>query len=221
MPAADINHVSVTFENGLKREECGPTRKASVTISAAVDKGEDGVVAMNYIGTLARAKVADLLGQTLPAEAAAAISAEAAPVGETEAPKRTRRTKEQIAADAAASAATGAASEPSAPTASGEQTASEDWSEPGEQSQTTSSDSQGSGADDWSEETPAAEAPAPITDADLAMHCSKHAQRLGGGEKVKGAIAGFKPNGWDKPKFGVTDILPSQRPNFVEKLEAL
>jgi hypothetical protein len=55
----------------------------------------------------------------------------------------------------------------------------------------------------------------------MAMHCSKHAQRLGGGDKVKETIAAFKPTNWDKPKFSVTDIPAEIRPQFVEKLEAL
>ena len=60
MPA-DINSVSVTFENGVKREEYGPTRKAAVTISATVGENEDGAVVLAFISTLALAKVADLL----------------------------------------------------------------------------------------------------------------------------------------------------------------
>ena len=78
----------------------------------------------------------------------------------------------------------------------------------------TSSASQGS---EWDDAAP----PAPISDADMAMHCSKHAQRLGGGDKVKAAIVTFKPEGWAQPKFGVTDIAPEKRPLFVAALEAL
>ena len=211
----DITSVTVGFENGIKREEYGPTRKASVSLTAAVDKGEDGVVALNYLGTLARAKVGEMLGLELPVAAAELIHAPAP--GEPEASKpRTRRTKAQIEADAAAALAagsTGAASTTGDQTASGQQ-AAEDWGEP-EVIPPTSSASPASTADEWSE--PAA----PISDADMAMHCSKHAQRLGGGDKVKAAIVAFKPEGWAQPKFGVTDIVSEKRPLFVAALEAL
>lgn len=206
----DITNVTVLFENGLKREEYGPTRKASVSMTAAVDKGEDGVVAMNYIATLARGKVAEMLGLALPAEAAAAI--EAPPAGEPVKPARQRRAP---AANAPAGTSAVTATDVSAD-------AEPDGSSAASELPPTSSDSQVSTDDDWS--TGEDEKPAdttPITDADMAMHCSKAAQRLGGGEKVKDVITSYKPNGWDKPKFGVTDILASQRPGFVAKLEAL
>ena len=205
----DITSVTVTFENGIKREEYGPTRKASVSLTAAVDKGEDGVVSLNYLGTLARAKVAELLGIATPAEAAAVLDTGLEPGlnggAPGEPPRRTRRTKEQIAADEAAAAAALAAKKE---TLTG---AADEWSDP---LPPTSSASQGSEWDD-------AASPAPISDADMAMHCSKHAQRLGGGDKVKAAIVTFKPEGWAQPKFGVTDIAPEKRPLFVAALEAL
>lgn len=221
MPAVDITSVSITFENGIKREEYGPTRKASVTLTAAVDKGEDGVVALHYMGTLARAKVADLLGLEVPPEGQAVLQlgaagepqgqpAGAAASGET----RQRRTR--------APKADGAAP-PAAPTASGQPAASEDWSEGEQKSPATSAGSQAP-ADDWGDAGGAPPAPAPtpqISDADMAMHCSKHAQRLGGGDKVKAAIGTFKPEGWAQPKFGVTDIPQERRAAFVTALEAL
>lgn len=215
----DITNVTVLFENGIKREEYGPTRKASVSLTAAVDKGEDGVVAMNYIATLARAKVADLLGLEVPAEARAAIEA---PATEGEPARRKRRTAAEIAADNAGAAGT-SGQDASATSASGTQ---DGTAGTGAASTAdippTSSGSQGSDeVDEWSTgEDKASEVPA-VSDADLAMHCSKHAQRLGGGEKVKGVIASYKPEIWDKPKFGVTDIPPAQRAAFVGALEAL
>lgn len=227
MPAADITSVSITFENGLKREEYGPTRKASVTLTAAVDKGEDGVVALNYIGTLARAKVADMLGIQLPAEGIAALGAEpgldgGTAAGEPATPKP--RQRRSPAATAPAAPLDQGASGTDGQTGSGQQPAP-----PADETiPPTSSDSSGSTdeGDDWSTgaDEPKVDAPAepqPITDADLAMHCSKHAQRLGGGEKVKEVISSYKPNNWNKPRFGVTDIVATQRPGFVEKLEEL
>ena len=218
----DITSVTVTFENGIKREEYGPTRKASVSLTAAVDKGEDGVVSLNYLGTLARAKVAELLGIHPPAEAAAVLDTGLEPglngslPGEPQ--RRTRRTKAQIEADAAAAASANSAAGTQAGTAAtGGATSGEDWSEAEKPLPPTSSASPASAADEWSEAAP----PAPISDADMAMHCSKHAQRLGGGDKVKAAIVTFKPEGWAQPKFGVTDIAPEKRPLFVAALEAL
>jgi hypothetical protein len=226
----DITSVTVMMENGIKREEYGPTRKAAVSLTAAVDKGDDGVVAMNYLGTLVRAKVAEMLGLEAPAAARATLepaATEAAPAGETQ--RRKRRTNAEIAADEAAKAGggspavqteanastAGAASASGGPAASTDGAASgEEWSE--ETLPPTSSASPGYG-EDWSDAAPA---PA-ISDADLAMHCSKHAQRLGGGEKVKAAIVSFKPDAWTQPKFGVTDIPQDKRPHFVAALEAL
>src|SRR5260370_224318 len=70
---ANITSVTVTFENGIKREEYGPTKKASVSITAGVDENEDGAVILQQIGTLALAKVADLLSAPKPDTAVAAV----------------------------------------------------------------------------------------------------------------------------------------------------
>lgn len=204
----NITNVTVCFGNGVKREEYGPVRKAEVSMTAAVDQGEDGVVAMNYMATLARAKVAEMLGLEAPAAARELIEAPEPQPGEPVTATRKRRTKAEM--EAAASAA-GAASAGSAPTG-GSTTVDDDWSETEKAPAST--------ADEWLTEEPKPAA-SPITDADMAMHCSKTAQKLGGGEKVKAVISSYKPNDWAKPTFGVSDILQSQRPNFVEKLEAL
>lgn len=61
-----ITSVSFTFENGVKREEYGPTRKASATITAGVDDGENGIKVLYDIANAARARVQDAIGAPQP-----------------------------------------------------------------------------------------------------------------------------------------------------------
>jgi hypothetical protein len=72
-------------------------------------------------------------------------------------------------------------------------------------------------ADAW--ETPPAEEPKVISDADLNAACSNAAQRLGGPDKVKAVIAEF--NTEKRTPFKVNDIPADERSSFISKLEAL
>lgn len=210
MPAADISQVQVTFGNGIKREEYGPLKKAEVTITAIVAPEADGVAALNYISTIAQAKVRELL--TIQGQAPAAAAAPASPgdppartpeenPGEAQAEpqRRTRRTRAQIEADAAAAAA--AQSPPvktPAPTVDDE--------------------------DEWSAAAPET---VTITDAELNSACTDTSKRIGAGAPIKTLIGTFSPGGdaWDPDKggrkFAVNDIAPNQRADFIAKLKAL
>lgn len=234
---ADITEVRVTFGNGIKREEFGPTKKAEVTITAAVDKGQDGRATLDEISELALRKTAELLGAPRPAEQPLppTSSASQASPAEAEPQRRTRRTKEQIAADnAAAEAAKQAATNPT-----GNTPPADEWAgvaagtdAPAASEQQAADTTQPSG-DDTTQKTTAAtddwtaSETATITDADLNQHCSTHAARVKDPLKVRGVIAKFNPGtdafNPDKggKKFGVSDIPQEQRPSFVKALEDL
>ena len=223
MPAADISQVQVTFGNGIKREEYGPLKKAEVSIIAIVAQNADGVAALNYISRIAQEKVRELLtiqGQAAPAgstqvgtsdnppvENAAASEVqqgEAQPPAAAEPQRRTRRTKEQIAADAAAAAAQ---QSPSA-----------------EAPASTETESQAADEDEWSAAAPET---VTITDAELNSACTDTSKRIGAGAPIKALIGTFSPGGdaWDPDKggrkFAVNDIAPNQRADFIAKLKQL
>lgn len=215
----DISTVTVTFGNGIKREEYGPLKKAEVSITVVVGQGEDGALALNYAGRLAQDKVRELL--TIQGSAAAAPAASpadtatpepAVQLGEAQAEtqKRTRRTKAQIEADAAAAAA--AQLTPATET----------------QAETVAPTSEAAPAADEDEWAAAAPETVTITDQELNHTCSVTAERVKDALKVKGTIAKFAPAGdaWDptKPggrKFTVNDIPQVQRADFIAQLKAL
>ena len=88
MPA-DVNHISVTFGNGIKREEYGPVKKAEVTIGATIADGEDYGVVLDLLTSQAIAKVAFMLDAPKPeTTVAVAAAAEPAPAGEPPARKK-------------------------------------------------------------------------------------------------------------------------------------
>lgn len=107
----------VSIEDGIKKaEEYAPPRKVRVELSFGVGEGEDYQAIFDTVSQAATNRVHALLHGTALAsvQAAPAAAAPSAPatdpaaVGDevaAEAPKRTRRTKEQIAADNAAAAA--------------------------------------------------------------------------------------------------------------------
>lgn len=225
MPAADISEVRVEFGNGIKREEYGPTKSAKVTLTAIVNAGEDGVIALEYISKIAQDKVRQMLGVGGSTEAAtAATGSPAAPPpsetvsGEPNAPAtRHRRTKAQIEADNAVAAE--AAKAPSPNTSSGLPAAGDEiWAEPQPETQAETATT-----DEWDA------GPTPeVTDQELNHACSVTAERVKDGLKVRATIALFNPGGdaFDptKPggrKFTVNDIPPAQRQAFLDKLKAL
>ena len=218
--------MQVTFGNGIKREEYGPLKKAEVSIIAIVNTGEDGVIALNYISSIAQDKVREMLTiQGQPAAAAAepsstetATALGAAVVGEGEQPeKRTRRTKAEMEAARAAEASTGSAAAEPAATAASETQAVDTTS-------TTSAASAGE-ANEWEAAAPAE---VTITDQELNHTCSVTAERTSKPLAVREVIKLFNPGGDafdpDKPggrKFSIADIPQNQRADFIAKLKAL
>lgn len=61
-----ITNVTFTFENGVKREEYGPIRKASATIIYALDDHENGEAVLAHIAHVARHRVQDAIGAAQP-----------------------------------------------------------------------------------------------------------------------------------------------------------
>lgn len=227
-----ITSVSFTFENGVKREEYGPTRKASATIIYGVDDHENGEAVLAHIAHVARHRVQDSIGapqppsaQATPAETQAAGRADAdlAPtaaadtthntvetVATSEPAKRTRRTKAEIEADRLA-----AANPPSAaPTV-----------EPGSDTSGSATDAQPASQDQTASTQPASSPPSSdgsaleriIDNAELTGACAAAAQRLGGITAVKDLIKTY--TGRDPPQ--VADILSAKRQEFLDKLAAL
>ena len=199
----NINSVSVTFENGVKREEYGPTKKAAVTISAAVAENEDGALVLAAISHFALTGVANLLAAPKPeTETASTVVVPAgSPVAEataSEPPKlRTRRTKEQIAADEAAKT-TGAEPAAGAPAI-----------------EAPTAETQAPSEDEW-ETAEAAE----ITDQQLLTATSARAQAINGREPILKLIGTFSTR-TEGPAFKVQEIPQNQRQDYLDKLAAL
>jgi len=228
MPGADISQVSVEFGNGIKREEYGPTKTAKVSIVAIVNTGEDGTIALNYISSVAQAKVRELL--TIGGQVATVEPPAGTPLTEAEReanglpqdpPRRRRRTNAEIAADEAAAKAAQSAGAASNTSASATP-APADTPAPEVSTPTTSEQPSSAGEpDEWEAAAPSA---TPITDAQLNHACSEAAGRLGGGDKVKLVIGSFSPSKdglIEGRKFSVSDIPASQRADFLQKLKDL
>lgn len=242
--SADITEVRVTFGNGIKREEYGPTKRAEVTITAAVAQGDDGQAALDEISLIALRKTRELLsisGQAIdtglpPVQPTPSVVHEqlAASVAETaaEPQRRTRRTKAQIEADNAAAEA--AKANPSGNTPPADEwgsVASTQSDAPSAEAPTEASAPESpvgqpaaaSPSDEWSE---AGATQPTLTDADLNKLCGEHAARVGDPAKVKTAIQSFKPADWKGPAeggklFGISNIPAEQRHLFKSALEAL
>ena len=201
----DIDHVSITFGNGVKRAEYDPIKKCEVTISARVGENEDGVVILAQIGTIAIAKVADMLSAPKPAEplATSAVQA-AADEAAARPPRRGRPPKDTSASVPAATTETGdgsAAAENTAGSAvSTAPIADEEWS---------------------TETAPGGEVPdSPVTDDVLLKTMSQAAERLGGKDKVKALLATFATRTEGAP-FKAQEIAQPYRQDFLAKLAAL
>lgn len=220
----DISEVKVTFGNGIKREEYGPTKRAEVSLTAIVNTGDDGIIALSVLANLAKAKVREMLladgaaAPVAPAEDPLPPTSSGSPASppEAEPTKRTRRTKEQIAADNAAAAGAGSTVEVTQPA-----------SEPGPATEAGSPAT--AAATDPSENEWAAAAPetVAITDQELNHTCSLTSERTKDPLGIKAVIGSYSPGGpaWDPAqggrKFTVNDIPANQRADFIAKLKAL
>ena len=192
----DIDHVSLTFGNGVKRSDFDPIKKCEVTISARVGENEDGVVILAQIGTIAIAKVADMLSAPKPsAENPAAISAE--PAEEAAPPKRRPGRPPKDAAPTAEPAPASEAPETQSETAPASQPPSDDWS--------------GSAPE--------------ISDDQILKATSAKAQEHGNDpefrKKISLLIGTFDPNNGQGPQFKVQSIGQPQRQDYLTKLAAL
>ena len=203
---ADINSITVTFGHGIKREEYGPTKKAEVTLTAAVAAGEDGGKVLDLLASQAMAKVAFMLNAPKPDTVVSTSIAEANTAGEKPAARRGRPPKDQFSGQVAE-----AASEPDATSALA--TAARSTASPlgaAEADITTPAE------DEWSTTSEEAQ----ITDKEILDSTSAAATRLGDREKVKALINTFN----DKPEghvFKVQDIPQTLRRDYLTKLAAL
>ena len=196
----DINSVTVSFSHGIKREEYGPTKKAEVTLTAAVADGEDGGKVLDILAQQAMAKVAYMLDAPKPEPAARLDPLVLEPTAEAPPKRRGRPPKDQFSGQVAQSASETAATSAPAEAAPAETTAA---------------------GDDWS--TTAAEQL--ISDEEILKATSAKAAALGGQpaerEKIKTLIGSFNPNQTPGVVFKVQDIAPAQRRDYLDKLAAL
>ena len=191
----DINSITVTFGHGIKREEYGPTKKAEVTLTAAVAAGEDGGKVLDLLANQAMAKVAYMLNAPKPDTVTSASIAEANTAGEKPAARRGRPPKDQFSGQVAEAATQ---EQPASPPGADEA----DITAPTE--------------DEWSTTSEEAQ----ITDKEILDSTSAAATRLGDREKVKALINTFN----DKPEghvFKVQDIPQTLRRDYLTKLAAL
>ena len=198
----DVNHVSVTFGNGSKREEYGPVKKAEVTIGATIADGEDYGVVLDLLTSQAIAKVAFMLDAPKPeTTVAVAAAAEPAPAGEPPARKKPGP-KPKDAASTAEPAPASPAPETqveTAPAPSGTApVADEEWS--------------------------ALPTAADISDKQLQETTSARATALGGTDDkralIKQLILTFSTR-TDGPPFKVQEIPQAQRRDYLAKLAAI
>lgn len=96
----NITSVTVSFENGIKREEYGPTKKAGASLTASVAENEDGETVLARIGELALARVAALLDAPKPEiKSAASPVKEETPSGEAPARRGRGRPPKTVAVE--------------------------------------------------------------------------------------------------------------------------
>lgn len=205
----------VSVEDGVKpAEDYAPARKVRVELTSDVFNQQELGAAVDYLGQLASQQVARLLGR--------AVSDVEQPAANAPAATRTRRTKEQIAADKAAAEAP-AASDP---------TALEDPTElpqsSGDHGSTTTAETDPAALDDdftVQPEPPAVETSgqiAPISDGDLNAAVQKRNGELAsadGTKAIRALIATFNP---DKTKvFQLREITADRRAEFLNGLNAI
>ena len=201
----DVNHVSVTFGNGSKREEYGPTKRAEVTIGATIADGEDYGVVLDLLTSQAIAKVAFMLDAPKPeTTVAVAAAAEPAPAGEPPARKKPGPKPKDAAA----------LPEPEKePAAVTEGQVAPSTTQPGT-----------SVAPQADEEWTAAPTEADISDKQLQETTSAKSTALGGDDAhralIKQLILSFS-NRTDGPPFKVQEIPQAQRRDYLTKLAAI
>ena len=201
----DVNHVSVTFGNGSKREEYGPVKKAEVTIGATIADGEDYGVVLDLLTSQAIAKVAFMLDAPKPeTTVAVAAAAEPAPAGEPPARKKPGPKPKDAAA----------LPEPEKePAAVTEGQVAPSTTQPGT-----------SVAPQADEEWTAAPTEADISDKQLQETTSAKSTALGGDDAhralIKQLILSFS-NRTDGPPFKVQEIPQAQRRDYLTKLAAV
>ena len=201
----DVNHVSVTFGNGSKREEYGPVKKAEVTIGATIADGEDYGVVLDLLTSQAIAKVAFMLDAPKPeTTVAVAAAAEPAPAGEPPARKKPGPKPKDAAASQELE------KEPAAVT---EGQVAPSTTQPGT-----------SVAPQADEEWTAAPAEADISDKQLQETTSAKSTALGGDDAhralIKQLILSFSTR-TDGPPFKVQEIPQAQRRDYLTKLAAI
>lgn len=192
MPANNITVVTVTFGNGVKREEYGPLKKAEVTIVANVGEGEDGSAALDEISNMALAKVAALLSAPKPETVITEIKSEPEVAASGEAPARRTRGPNKVKP----------AETPTTDEQPQEPTPSEEAQQPAE-------DEWAAGAEDIV-----------VTDAELLAATSKRAGELGAREPILKLIATFASR-TDGAPFKVQEIPANQRKDYLDKLTKL
>lgn len=204
----NITSVTVSFENGIKREEYGPTKKAGASITASVAENEDGEAVLARIGELALAQVAALLDAPKP-DTISSKSIQAANQQQPEIeqsvsqsgeapPRRGRgRPRKEIAE---------AAAEPQVDNQPQDgQVVDPDTGPEAEQV-----------ADEWAAAGDVIE----VTDQELLNSLSKRASELGAREPCVKLIASFATR-TEGPPFKVQEIPQAQRKDFLNKLAAL
>ena len=201
----DVNHVSVTFGNGSKREEYGPVKKAEVTIGATIADGEDYGVVLDLLTSQAIAKVAFMLDAPKPeTTVAVAAAAEPAPAGEPPARKKPGPKPKDTAASPEPE------KEPAAVT---EGQVAPSTTQPGT-----------SVAPQADEEWTAAPTEADISDKQLQETTSAKSTALGGDDAhralIKQLILSFSTR-TDGPPFKVQEIPQAQRRDYLTKLAAI
>lgn len=197
----NITSVSASFENGIKREEYGPMKKASASITASVAENEDGEAVLARIGELALAQVAALLDAPKPAVAAQPAAPKEEPAaGEPPARRGRGRPKKEDAEPA-----TGTPSETDTPSATSETVTESENAQPDTPAE-----------DEWSADAGAVE----INDAELLAATSKRAGELGAREPIVKLIATFATRTEGAP-FKVQEIPQPQRKDYLNKLAAL
>lgn len=194
---ANITSVTVTFGHGVKREEYGPTKRAEVSLTAAVAENEDGAVTLALLGRLALAKVADLLNAPKPETV---VGAETPAVGEQTPP--TRRTRGPNKTTGAEPAAGALAPTSAGPAGDGDLVLTDKLPE--------------DEGDDWSSSADDIQ----VTDQELLSATSKRAGELGARDPIIKLISSFATR-TDGAPFKVQEIPQAQRKDYLTKLAAL
>lgn len=206
----NITSGTVTVEDAAKKPGEGDpqywlSKNVRVELSFEVFQEEDGAKVLDVVSRVAQLKVAEMLGMTTVVAASSATE-------DKPAATRTRRTKEQIAADKAAEDA-----KASPPADVGAVEPGDEWGDDsGEAKADKPADEP---TEDWaSDDAPAAE----ITDADLNSATQKRNTELGdNGVSIRKLIQSFKADPNDATMFQLRQIPQEKRQGYLDKLAAL